>query len=61
MNLEKHEKDYKKNAWNEYSIMELGNWVHNFTKRSEHRSDKIKASKDLHDAKNYLGIDWDNI
>jgi len=52
--LEEHQKDYKPNAWDHYTIQELGNWVHLFEKRSHHRNNIGKATKDLHDAKNYL-------
>lgn len=52
--LETHQKDYKEGAWTNYTLSELGNFVHLFGKRSEHRSNKDKAIKDLYDAKNYL-------
>lgn len=54
--IEHHQVDYKQNAWQQYSLQELGNWVHLFVKRSEHRQNKEKARKDLHDAQNYLNI-----
>jgi hypothetical protein len=56
MGLKKHEKDYKKEAWKQYSIKELGMWVHLFAKRSTHRSDEAKRLKDLYDAQMYLGM-----
>ncbi len=52
--LEKHQEDYKQHAWTRYSIQELGNFIHLFNKRSSHRANIEKATKDLHDAKNYL-------
>jgi len=52
--IDEHQKDYKTEAWKQYSIYELGQWIHLFHKRSSHRNNLEKASKDLHDAKNYL-------
>ena len=54
MSIEKHQKDYKTEAWKNYTIAELGWWVHLLTKRSEHRSNQEKREKDLYDASNYL-------
>lgn len=73
--LEKHEKDYKTEAWKHYTINELGLWVHLLSKRAVHRESLEKATKDLYDAKNYhfmigenlkkickdLGIDYDKL
>ena len=73
--LEKHTPDYKSKAWKQYTISELGYWVHLFTKRATHRTNMVKAKKDLYDAKNYLvmmeqkvknkaekiGIDFDSL
>lgn len=56
MNLDMHDADYKRHAWQQYTLMELGNWVHNLVKRATHRANGEKALKDLHDAKNYLGM-----
>jgi len=52
--IEKHQEDYKKKAWEDYSIFELGMWVHLFHERSLHRNNGEKAHKDIYDAKNYL-------
>jgi len=52
----KDEPNYKPNAWQAYTIAELGQWVHLLTKRAEHRNEKDKASKDLRDAQNYLDM-----
>jgi hypothetical protein len=52
----KDETSYKPAAWHDYSIQELGNWVHLFAKRSGMRSDKAKAMKDLADAQAYLDM-----
>lgn len=52
--IEQHQEDYKKEAWKQYTINELGAWIYLFHKRSSHRKIQEKARKDLHDAKNYL-------
>jgi len=54
MGIEKHQKDYRPNAWQNYTLQELGEWVHLFMKRANHRTNIIKAKKDIYDAKNYL-------
>ena len=53
---ESHQADYKPQAWGAYSLSELGNWVHLFAKRSEHRNPGEKRQKDLRDAQNYLDM-----
>lgn len=52
--LEAHQEDYKPKAWEMYTLQELGMWVHLFHERAIHRTEVEKATKDLHDAKNYL-------
>ena len=54
--IKDRESDYKDHAWEQYSPQELGNWVHLFLKRSGHRTDKVKALKDIADAQNYLNM-----
>jgi hypothetical protein len=54
--LKEHEAKYHANAWEAYTLEELGHWVHLFAKRSEHRSDAEKKKKDLTDAQNYLDM-----
>lgn len=54
MGIEKHEKDYKPEAWKQYTLGELGMWVHLLNKRAEMRSNQEKEEKDLYDASNYL-------
>jgi hypothetical protein len=54
--LAAHQGVYKANAWEAYTFMELGNFVHLLAKRSEHRSDADKKAKDLYDAQNYLSM-----
>lgn len=51
-----HQPKYHEGIWQTYSIMELGMWVHLFSKRALHRKDKIKARKDVTDAQNYLNM-----
>lgn len=53
---ESHQADYKPHAWENYTLAELGWWVHLLTKRAEHRSNSEKRAKDLHDAGNYLSM-----
>jgi DNA-nicking Smr family endonuclease len=50
--------NYKSNAWEQYTLQELGNWVHLFTRRAEHRdaSQVAKIEKDLMDAQAYLDM-----
>lgn len=56
-----HQSDYKPEIWKNYSLQELGIWVHLFHKRALHRLNKEKATKDLHDAKNYLWMIEQNL
>ena len=51
-----HKDDYKDHIWEQYTLEELGYWVHLFCKRAGHRANQDKAQKDLHDAKNYLAM-----
>lgn len=51
-----HENKFKPQAWEAYSLLELGQWVHLLAKRSEHRADAEKKAKDLEDAQNYLDM-----
>lgn len=51
--ITQHEPKYKANVWQDYTLQELGNWVHLFTKRAGHRSDPEKKAKDLADARDY--------
>lgn len=52
----KDEMNYKDKAWQQYSLAELGNWIHLLVKRAEHRSDPTKKGKDLADARAYLDM-----
>lgn len=54
MSIEKHQEDYKPNAWQNYTLGELAMWVHLLRKRAEHRTNEEKKAKDLYDADNYL-------
>ena len=51
-----HATDYKDRAWEQYTIQELGNFVHLLVKRAGHRADAAKKTKDLYDAQNYLNM-----
>lgn len=51
-----HQSKYREGAWDEYSIDELGQWVHLLAKRATHRTDPEKRAKDLTDAQNYLDV-----
>lgn len=52
--IDTHAGDYKPQAWEAYTLAELGWWVHLFAKRAEHRDNAEKRAKDLYDARNYL-------
>lgn len=54
--LNDHSQSYNPDAWKQYTIQELGSWVHLFVKRAGHRSDPDKRAKDLADAQNYLDM-----
>lgn len=54
--IEPHQPKYQPNAWQQYSLQELGNWVHLLAMRSQHRSEPEKKAKDLTDARNYLAM-----
>ena len=51
-----HQPEYKEGAWRDYSLEELGHWVHLFAKRAQHRAIPEKVRKDLYDAQNYLNM-----
>jgi len=51
--LEKHKKDYKKDAWEDYSEIELLWWISLLKKRADMRTNPEKKVKDLYDASNY--------
>ena len=51
-----HEPKYLPAAWQQYSLQELGSWVHLLAARSKHRADPDKRAKDLTDAQNYLDM-----
>ena len=43
-------------AEQDYTLQELGYWVHLLATRSQHRSNPEKRAKDLYDAQNYLDM-----
>lgn len=53
-----HQPEYQSQAWQAYTLHELGMWVHLFAKRAQHRSVAAvdKRKKDLYDARNYLAM-----
>lgn len=51
-----HAADYKDRAWEDYTIQELGQFVHLLAKRATMRTDPVKRNKDLYDAQNYLNM-----
>lgn len=51
-----HAPDYSDSAWKEYSVSELGWWVHLLVRRAGMRSNPEKKSKDLMDAQAYLDM-----
>ncbi len=61
MGIAEHAADYKPEIWKNYTIAELGHWAHLFNKRATHRANDEKATKDLHDAKNYLWMMEQNL
>lgn len=54
--LSKHVQDYQYRSWDDYTMLELGSFVHLLSKRAHHRSNKKKVEKDLYDAQNYLNM-----
>jgi hypothetical protein len=56
MTIEQHEQDYQPQAWEAYTLAELGWWVHLLATRSQHRANPATKAKDLEDAQNYLDM-----
>lgn len=56
MSIETHQGDYKTRAWEAYTLVELGQWVHLLATRAGHRDNAEKRAKDLYDARNYLDM-----
>jgi len=52
----KHRDKYIDGSWRDYSLQELGNFVHNLAKRSQNRANLYGKEKDLEDAQNYLNM-----
>ncbi len=51
-----HQSKYQNYAWRQYTVAELGQWVHLLVKRAGHRTDLAKKNKDLVEAQNYLDM-----
>lgn len=56
MSIDQHAADYKPQAWEAYTMAELGMWVHLLSTRASHRDNAEKRAKDLYDARNYLDM-----
>jgi hypothetical protein len=54
--IKEHSEKYKRGAWRDYSIDELGHWIHLLAKRSTHRTYEANRMKDLEDAQSYLSM-----
>lgn len=54
--IKPHADDYFTDTWKKYTLEELGQWVSLLAKRSHHRLNKEKRTKDLYDAQNYLNM-----
>jgi hypothetical protein len=52
----KDEPNYQPAAWQDYTLAELGSWVHLFVKRAGMRDNPAKKAKDLADAQAYLDM-----
>ncbi len=51
--LLEHFAEWQDGTWRDYTISELGDWVHLLHKRATHRITASKRLKDLEDARNY--------
>lgn len=54
--LKPHQSKYHEGAWKEYTLAELGQWVHLLAKRASHRKNAEKRAKDFDDARNYYAM-----
>lgn len=54
--IDAHKGDYKAQAWEAYTLAELGQWVHLLATRAGHRDNAEKRAKDFYDARNYLAM-----
>jgi len=53
----KESEDYEGGSWHaDYTLQELGNWVHLLDKRAKHRFKKEEKIKNLTNARNYITI-----
>ena len=53
---ETHSLDYKPGSWTDYTIEELGQFVHLLTKRAKHHTNSDEIAKDLYAAYSYLDM-----
>lgn len=54
--LKKNQPKYKSHAWSQYDSSTLAHAVGFFVQRATHRSDIVKAQKDINDARAYLDM-----
>lgn len=54
--IKTHEPYYQPDAWKQYSVRELGDWVHLLLRRADMRVPGPKRDKDIADAQNYLDM-----
>lgn len=54
--IKAHASKYTDGAWEQYTVDELGAFVHLLLKRAVHRVDLDKRRKDIEDAQNYLSM-----
>lgn len=47
---------FSPDAWQAYTLLELGSWVHLLATRASHRATQEKKDKDLQDAQCYLDM-----
>jgi hypothetical protein len=59
--IRSHAPDFNENAYEQYTMAELGQWVHLLSTRAQHRNNPEKRAKDLYDAQNYLDMMQDKL
>jgi hypothetical protein len=55
-NIQPHQSKYQPDAWQEYTLLELGSWVHCLAQRAAHRRERAQRTNDLEEAQNYLDM-----
>ena len=54
--IKPHSNDYYLGSWAQYTLQELGNWVHLLHKRSLHRTNRDKQAQDVYSTLSGLEI-----